>query len=346
MKTKFNLLHPLLVTILATCCLWVVTDVAYNVRVWELNSEGQIDRIKAFIIILVTILVDYLFFHYLANISIEKNKNNKPQPVILEYLLVTSFAVISFNISLHIIISYINHTNYRWGEGLMINATGIPILLFFYTTVRNNILARHYSEKILQLEKLKVDQLETELKLLRSQYHPHFLFNALNTVYFQIDEENEAAIEAVELLSNLLRYQLYDINTQVTIRQEIDYLQTYIQFQRLRMTEQLRFDSYFDPGLTEQKIHPLLFQPLLENAFKYVGGDYHIEVEIRKEDPKVHFRVKNTVHTGSSEKKERSGIGIDNLCKRLDLLYPGKHSLRITNDNTYFTVDLWIELSE
>lgn len=103
------------------------------------------------------------------------------------------------------------------------------------------------------MEKLKVDQLDAELKLLRSQYHPHFLFNALNTVYFQIDEENEAAIESIELLSDLLRYQLYDINTKVTIKQEVDYLQTYIQFQQLRMTERLKFESSFDMNLKDQK---------------------------------------------------------------------------------------------
>ena len=157
--------------------------------------------------------------------------------------------------------------------------------------IRNNILAKRYSEKIVQLEKLRVDQLETQLKLLKMQYHPHFLFNALNTIYFLIDEENEEAIEAVELLSDLLRYQLYDINTKVTIEEEIDYLRTYIQFQRLRMTKRLQFEESFDPELTGQKIHPLLFQPLLENAFKYIGGAYRIQVSMRKEDSKVCFGV-------------------------------------------------------
>ena len=75
----------------------------------------------------------------------------------------------------------------------------------------------------------------------------------LNTIYFLIDEENEEAIEAVELLSDLLRYQLYDINTKVTIEEEIDYLRTYIQFQRLRMTKRLQFEESFDPELTGQK---------------------------------------------------------------------------------------------
>ena len=161
-----------------------------------------------------------------------------------------------------------------------------------------------------------------------------------------IAEENEEAIEAVELLSDLLRYQLYDINTKVTIEEEIDYLRTYIQFQRLRMTKRLQFEESFDPELTGQKIHPLLFQPLLENAFKYIGGAYRIQVSMRKEGAKVCFGVSNTFNPDFLEQRKGKGIGIDNLRKRLELLYPDKHELRIKKDNTRFRVELCIDLSE
>jgi len=161
-----------------------------------------------------------------------------------------------------------------------------------------------------------------------------------------IDEENEEAIEAVELLSDLLRYQLYDINTKVTIEEEIDYLRTYIQFQRLRMTKRLQFEESFDPELTGQKIHPLLFLPLLENAFKYVGEAYWIQVSMREEGSKVCFGVSNTFNPDSLEQRKGKGIGIDNLRKRLELLYPDKHELRIKKDNTRFRVELCIDLSE
>ena len=345
MKIKYNFLSPLLMTMLAICCLWIVTDMAYGVRMWELTTSAWFDRIKALALILINIVLASLFFKRLANIFFDRNKENKLFPKVIEYFLVILFIVITLNISLYIIIIFINETTYRWGEALLINATALPIFLFYYTSIRNNILTGHYTEKIIQLEKLKVDQLETELKLLRSQYHPHFLFNALNTVYFQIDEENEAAIESIELLSDLLRYQLYDINTKVTIKQEIDYLQTYIQFQQLRMTDRLKFESSFDMNLKEQKIDPLLFQPLLENAFKYVGGDYLIQVQMQQKDSTVHFMARNTI-IPDTDKKEKSGIGIENLRKRLNLLYPGKHRLDITNDGTYFTVNLFIDLSE
>lgn len=249
MKRKYNFLNPLLTTILAICCLWIVTDMAYGVRMWELGLSGWIDRLMALGIILINIILASLFFNYLANTFFDRNKENKLLPKILEYSYAILFILVTLNISLYIVINFVNETTYRWGEALLINAAALPIFLFHYTSIRNNILTEHYTEKIIQLEKLKVDQLEIELKLLRSQYHPHFLFNALNTVYFQIDEDNEAAIESIDLLSDLLRYQLYDINTKVTVKQEIDYLQTYIKFQQLRMTERLKLELFFDPGL-------------------------------------------------------------------------------------------------
>lgn len=346
MKLRYNFLNPLLATILATGCLWVVTDVAYGVRVWELDVTAWIDRGLALLVILVTVVVCCLFFSYLVNVFFEKDKDNKPHTQVLEYLLVILFILVMLNCGLYVVIYYINNTTYRWGEALLMNVAALPLFLLYYTSMRNNALSKNYTEKIIQLEKLKVNQLETELKLLRSQYHPHFLFNALNTVYFQIDEENEAAIESIDLLSDLLRYQLYDINTKVTLRQEIDYLETYTRFQRLRMTEQLRLAYSFDPALKDQKIHPLLFQPLLENAFKYVGGDYQIEIRMWREDSTVCFQARNTIAPEVADRKEGGGIGIDNLKKRLNLLYPDKHILRITQDSTSFTVDLLIDLSE
>ena len=133
-------------------------------------------------------------------------------------------------------------------------------------------------EQRIQLEKIKNDQLQTELKFLKSQYHPHFLFNALNTVYFQIDESNKAPRRTLEMISELLRYQLYGGNQKVSILQEIDYLKTCIALRKLRMSERLRLRVEFPPELNELNIYPLLFLPLVENAFKYVGGDYQLDI--------------------------------------------------------------------
>ena len=136
-----------------------------------------------------------------------------------------------------------------------------------------------------------------------------------------MDENNKVAKQSIEQLSDLLRYQLYDIEKEVTMEQEINYLRSYIAFQQLRMSERLMLDLYFDPQLKEQKIHPLLLQPLIENAFKYVRGDYKIKLEI---------------------KVDGNQIQSENLKRRLDLLYPEKYSLDFKQTDHMFIAKLTI----
>ena len=232
---------------------------------------------------------------------------------------------------------------FKWGESALINVTGALLAFLYYIMIRNRILFKSLIEQSLQLEKVKVDQLETELKFLKSQYHPHFLFNALNTIYFQVDENNKVAKQSIEQLSDLLRYQLYDIEKEVTMEQEINYLRSYIAFQQLRMSERLMLDLYFDPQLKEQKIHPLLLQPLIENAFKYVRGDYKIKLEIKVDGNQIQSEIKNSISSSpSTANKKEKGIGIENLKRRLDLLYPEKYSLDFKQTDHMFIDKLTI----
>ena len=232
-----------------------------------------------------------------------------------------------------------------WIDYMLINVCFIPFLLIYYTLIRNDKVAKDYKDKILMLDKLKTDRSESELKFLKSQYHPHFLFNALNTIYFQIDDNNIEAKRSIEILSDLLRYQLYDIEKEVTFEQEINYLQAYISFQKIRMSSRLLLNAYFDPQLKEQKIHPMLFQPIIENAFKYVGGEYKIKIELRIEDNKIEFYVENTTSSiWQKEKHINPGIGLDNLRKRLDLLYPGKYNFHTEHISDLFIAKLEINI--
>jgi Putative regulator of cell autolysis len=188
--------------------------------------------------------------------------------------------------------------------------------------------------------------LDTELKLLKSQYHPHFLFNALNTIYFQIEDSNMQAKHSIELLSELLRYQLYDIKQKVTVKQELDYLEAYIQFQRLRMSERLVLTEEYDEHLHTQEIHPLLFQPLVENTFKYVSGAYWIHFSLKAIENKLVFTAWNSVDQPAiAHRKKSSGLGIENMKKRLQILYPGRHLLKICPEENTFFAELTIELT-
>jgi two-component system, LytTR family, sensor kinase len=214
-------------------------------------------------------------------------------------------------------------------------------MLLHYAILRGNSFIKAYIEQKVLVEKIRNDQLLTELKFLKAQYHPHFLFNALNTIYFQMDEDVSAAKLSVEKFSELLRYQLYDQQQTVPVSQEIRYLTNFIQLQQTRASDKLRLTVHFDQTLDGQQVYPLLFLPLVENAFKYVGGDYQVSIDAGLKDSTIRLEVENGVPADIPLKKmkKEKGIGLENLKRRLELLYPDKHTLTaLKKENTFIAV--------
>ena len=125
--------------------------------------------------------------------------------------------------------------------------------------------------------------------------------------------------------------------------QEIDYLQIFIELQKIRSTDKLKLKVDFDKKLNGQLVYPLLFLPLVENAFKFVGGDYEMQVEAKVTNGQIDFKVENSVPQLKETVKKAGGIGLENLKRRLDLLYPGKHSLLLENSGDYFKAELKLE---
>jgi two-component system LytT family sensor kinase len=230
-----------------------------------------------------------------------------------------------------------------WADLADINMIPTLYAIVYYGIVRSSSWLKAYVDNKVQLEKVTNEHLETELKFLKAQYHPHFLFNALNTIYFQMDEDTEGAKRSIEKFSELLRYQLYDQQQQVPVLQEIEYLQSFIELQKIRSTDKLKLRVDFDKNLNGQLVYPLLFLPLVENAFKFVGGDYEMLVEAKVTDNQIDFKVENSVPQVKQAATKVGGIGLENLKRRLDLLYPGKHSLSLDNSGDHFKAELKLE---
>lgn len=340
MNLKHEWINSLFIALMLSLCLYIIVDIAYDERIWEFGAFTLKARIQALGITVVSFYFASYMYRRIAHSFINKSKDKKGVNW-KEFALVFLINFIILNIVHIFSVFYITEMGFRLRESLLINVTVSILLFLYYTMIRNRILFKSFIEQSLQLEKVKVDQLETELKFLKSRYHPHFLFNALNTIYFQVDENNKEAKQSIEQLSDLLRYQLYDIEQEVTMEQEINYLRSYIAFQQLRMSERLVLDLYFDPELKEQKIHPLLFQPLIENAFKYVRGQYRIQLEMKLNGNQIQFVIKNSISPSqnTNDKKDK-GIGIENLIRRLDLLYPNKYNLEIKQTESMFLVKL------
>ena len=125
--------------------------------------------------------------------------------------------------------------------------------------------------------------------------------------------------------------------------QEIEYLQSFIELQKIRSSDKLNLKVDFDKKLNGQMVYPLLFLPLVENAFKFVGGNYELKVEAKVIDRQIDFRVENSVPQLKETVKKAGGIGLENLKRRLDLLYPGKHSLILENSGDHFKAELKLD---
>jgi two-component system LytT family sensor kinase len=231
-----------------------------------------------------------------------------------------------------------------WADVADINMIPTLYAIVYYGIARSSNWLKAYVVNKIQLEKLTNDQLETELKFLKAQYHPHFLFNALNTIYFQMDEDVPGAKKSTELLSNLLRYQLYDQQLLVPVKQELEYLENYIELQKIRASSKMKLQVNFDKQLTDQQVYPLLMLPLVENAFKYVGGKYHLNINAKLIDNQVAFAVSNNVPDLLKSSTEFSGIGLENLRRRLHLLYPDRHLLNVGLQDDCYMAELKIKL--
>ncbi len=197
------------------------------------------------------------------------------------------------------------------------------------------------------LHEVENEKVSTELAFLRAQINPHFLFNVLNTIYFQIQKENSEARSSVEKLSEMLRYQLYECNTdKIEISKELAYIENYVTVQKLRMETGTDLQLKLPGEIGSFKIAPLLILPLVENAFKHISNykdplQNKLYITIYIEDDSIFVvDVVNTFNSsdGTELLQNSSGLGLKNLERRLALLYPGKHSInRSKSGNTYKT---------
>jgi sensor histidine kinase YesM len=200
-------------------------------------------------------------------------------------------------------------------------------------------------KRLLQIAREKA---ETELNFLKSQINPHFLFNSLNAVYFLIDKNNTEARQALHKFSEMLRYQLYDVkDVKIDIEKEISYLRDYIGLQQLRI-ENCDVSLQIEPSVKGFAIEPLLLLPFVENAFKHLshlgnGARNTVTIALSRKNGEMQFCIQNTTESNPPP-QAYGGIGLKNVKRRLELLYPQKHQLDVEENNGWYSVQLNLKL--
>jgi LytS/YehU family sensor histidine kinase len=203
----------------------------------------------------------------------------------------------------------------------------------------------------LQLENMEKEKISTELDFLKAQINPHFLFNSLNNIMFQIDRTNTEARDTLLIFSEMLRYQLYECNKeQIEIEKELKYIRNYIDIQMLRKTEKYSCNLVVSENVKDFSIAPLLLIPFIENAFKYLSNHPHrknsITIIMDYHKGRFDFSVTNDKETNAATYvSENKGIGLSNVKRRLHLLYEKQHRLEITDSNEQFIINLEMKVA-
>ncbi len=201
-------------------------------------------------------------------------------------------------------------------------------------------------------KKLEKEVMQSELKFLKSQINPHFLFNTLNNVYSLALIKSDKTPDVVLKLSEILRYMLYECNEpKVKLASEVKYIENYLALEKLRQNKNLNIEFIKEGEIKDQVISPLLFTPFLENAFKHgvnkVLENKCVKIHLKVNKNKVFFSVENTKPDIDAEEliKTPGGIGLANVKKRLNLLYPNKYRFDIENTKTSYKIELFLELN-
>lgn len=223
----------------------------------------------------------------------------------------------------------------------------ILLLLFFALSTCIKLVAEWYkSEKERAL--IASQKVNSELSFLKAQLNPHFLFNSLNSIYSLANKKSEDTTVAIVTLSELMRYMIYEANEAlISLEKEIDYIKNYISLQLLRLKDSSGVKINIHGDLN-YKIEPLLLISFIENAFKY-GTDYKGKTDISIKISTINDQLQLVVYNLSSLQNainKDSGIGLENIQNRLNLLYPKAHTLKITKTKKSFEVLLKINLKK
>lgn len=238
----------------------------------------------------------------------------------------------------------------------------------FYNLFKNNSLAssaasmtlamsikltKNWIESTRLQQQLEKEKLETELKFLRSQFNPHFLFNTINSIFFLIHKNPVLASDALAKFSDLLRFQLYECNeVQIPLRNEIAYLKNFVELQKLRQSKNIYVTTDINILPNHQlKIAPFMLITFTENAFKHLSDHSDkpnwITMNLVIDGDTLQFKIANSVVANKErEAVNYGGLGLKNIKRRLDLIYPGQHELSIRHNTEQYEVNLELKLSE
>ncbi len=322
------------------------------------------------------------FYALLVAAQLRSTEVSLPVALLNELINISFYiALVYFNLR-YLFPTYLRQGNYLLYLGLLLLATAVltPIkLLAKYLalslpseTVVDNLLTYFFSTFLVaglstvgkmmtdwfrqnrESQELANQTMQSELRFLKSQINPHFLFNTLNSLYALTLKKADAAPDIVIKLSEMMRYMLYECNEKwVPLSKEIAYIRNYLDLEKLRQQKDVEISFEVSGNVQHQQVAPLMFMNFLENSFKHgLGGNIakgFVRIHMTVADQSVHFHIQNSKASGilraPDHARPSGGIGLVNAKRRLELIYPAQHQLRITESPNAYSVELKITLT-
>lgn len=326
---------------------WVLLFILFLQVFRNGDSIAKVDYVYALLFHATIIPVVYINLWWLLPTFAHARK--WPLYLVLMLLLIAVFTTLNYYFfqdwSKHLLPDYFFISYFNWWQ--------VSAFFLFYVMITSLLkFSKSWFEvntlqkQLLETEKEKV---QMELRALQAQVNPHFFFNTLNGIYSMSLHQDQRLPDTVLRLSQLMRYFLYEAGGQsVLLEKEWQALLDYISLQQLRAGQSLQVTAEVKGQIDRQELAPLLLIAFLENAFKHGGRnkeDNYIHVYLDATAGQLHYRILNTIGIDNEvEKKQPGGLGMENVKRRLQLLYPGKHQLQITDNGQEFIADLRIQL--
>jgi two-component system, LytTR family, sensor histidine kinase AlgZ len=321
----------------------------YQVSVFQRRWE-DFDWSKGIMVIaiqfILTVVIAYINYFYLLPRFLEKKRW---LPYILQFIVPFTLVIIARVVSQRYIIDgYTYQEKYFYSSTFIIQTAVITLFITIFISLLRFVSEWFEIEAIRQ--EVQTEKLTAELNFLKAQINPHFLFNTLNNLYYLAYSKSENTTEVISKLSQVMRYMIYDANYErVLLDKEIEYMQNYISLERLRLNNQIPISFTINGNTSGVEVAPLILITFLENAFKHgvtnTNASAWVNINIDVKGDVLHYTVENSKGKNAMEDNGgKSGIGLSNLKRRLELMYPDRHRLKVEDSADRYYIELQITL--
>lgn len=328
------------------CLIWIFFNLFFNAG----TTNDQFIFWFSTILSVLSIVASYVFvYNLIPNYLITKQYRKFVVYTLYSFVFVTTGVLMTVTFGF----VFFFNLEYQQMPALTKSSSVILVCVVLIIVIASGLRILKHNFKALEEKKslenkflqAQLELKEQELKFLKMQIHPHFLFNSLNTIYGFALKKKDAAPEMILMLSNLLDYILYQVDRPtVNLQDEINHLKDYISLEEMRFNDTLKVDFKKENISEFTQIAPMLLIPFVENSFKHgkiVEGKMHVSMHLFMEKGFLCFTIENSSETKNKIKK---GIGLENIKKRLEFLYPKSHQLNLSESENKFRVHLKVEI--